>query len=311
MPAVLFYVVYTGYIRSKPICRNMKKLLLAALICIGFAANAQLFSPPGAEWNFRLNNPWTNGKYAVTYTYVADTVINGITAQKVTRSSFGSYYLPAYYFYSTTDAIYTYSFAHNNFTKLFDYTMNIGDSLFIFNVDAACATDTSGNWHKIIGKGIDVINGTSYRWINYEYMYGNGFPEYLVGKYYEKLGRADGFFVPELGCIADADYIDCNRRYWDNTDTVDNTTVCLLIGINENPVVEFSLYPNPATNGMLTIQSKATVKSIELINMLGQNVLTAAPVGNTVNIGAVTQGMYVARILFGDGRVGYKRVVVN
>jgi hypothetical protein len=289
----------------------MKKFLLAALIFIGFAANAQIFSPAGAEWNYRLNKPWTSGKYAVTYSYVADTVINGITAQKITRSTFASYYLPAYYFYSTADAIYCYSFAHNVFTKLFDYTMNVGDSLFIWNVDASCATDTSGNWHKVIGKGADVINGTSYRWVNYEYMYGNGFPEYLIGKYYEKLGRADGFFAPELGCIADADYIDCNRRYWDNVDTVDNTSVCLLTGVNENPVVEFSLYPNPTTNGTLTIQSKATVKSIELIDMLGQIVLSTTLTGNTVNTGSVAEGMYVAKVVFADGKVGYKKILIE
>lgn len=128
----------------------------------------------------------------------------------------------------------------------------------------------------------------------------------MSGRYYEKLGW-NGFIVPEPRCGSYSQYISGRCQYRDSTTIIGVCTT----GIEENPAKKFSLYPNPITNGLLTIKSQSTVKCIELIDMLGQSVLSATPVGNTVTIGSVAQGMYVAKVVFADGKVGHKRVVME
>jgi hypothetical protein len=286
----------------------MKNVLLSICLLLAFIAKAQIFAPPGAVWKYSILEQWSQDSYVTSIVYVGDTIINDITAQKIS-TPYVLGYKNQYYFYSTDNAIYCYSYKAQKFTKLFDYSLNIGDSLFINTIGSneSCGSDSSGAYYKVIGKGVDTINNKPYRWLDYQIATCNDCVEHMYGKYYEKLGRENDFIVPEYGCAIYTGYITGRCQYKDSTAVIG---VCET-SINEIPTEKFSLYPNPITNGTLTIQSKATVKRIELIDMLGQSVLTVAPIGNTLNIGAVAQGMYVVRVLFTDGKIGYKRVVVE
>jgi hypothetical protein len=117
----------------------------------------------------------------------------------------------------------------------------------------------------------------------------------------EAICFTDGVIVNPLLCYSDS----LNGQYFSLTGSE------CLVDIKETPNANFTLYPNPITNGTLTIQSGATIKRIELIDMLGQNVLSTAPVGSTVTISNVAQGLYVAKVVFANGKTGYKWVVVE
>lgn len=289
----------------------MKKWLLGLCISYGFMAQAQLFAPAGAEWVYRVTNPWTNGHYQTTYQYTGDTLINGINAQIIATNSRASYYLNKYYFYSTADAIYCYSYAKGDFTLLADFTKNVGDTVFINNIESICASDSSGTYYKIVDKGIELIDGLSYRYISYNYISTIDFPEYFDGKYYEKIGREYGFFVPEISCTADADYIDCLNKYWDGTDTLSKADICPIpTGTTENPTVNFSLYPNPVVEGEITINSPIQADALQLISMQGQTVLSISITNNKATINELPNGVYLAYLYFKNGKIGHSKLSI-
>ena len=80
-----------------------------------------------------------------------------------------------------------------------------------------------------------------------------------------------------------------------------------ILGVNENALSDFSVYPNPTT-GVLTVQSKTAIVQIEIHNLLGQLVLSNSN-KNTIDISSVSQGLYFIKILDENGNFGTKKVV--
>jgi hypothetical protein len=81
----------------------------------------------------------------------------------------------------------------------------------------------------------------------------------------------------------------------------------VVLGVNENTLVDFSVYPSPTT-GILTIQSNTTITQIELYNQLGQLVLSNSN-KNTIDISSVSLGIYFIKIMDENGNFGTKKVV--
>ena len=84
--------------------------------------------------------------------------------------------------------------------------------------------------------------------------------------------------------------------YWDNL------VLGEPLGVLENTLVNISIYPNPAAS-VLNLQATQQIKSIQLFNLLGQNVLDT-PVNSKTSILEVAQfnnGVYLAKVLFDNG----------
>ena len=84
--------------------------------------------------------------------------------------------------------------------------------------------------------------------------------------------------------------------YWDNL------VLGEPLGVLENTLVNISIYPNPAAS-VLNLQATQQIKSIQLFNLLGQNVLDT-PVKSKTSILEVAQfnnGVYLAKVLFDNG----------
>ncbi len=79
------------------------------------------------------------------------------------------------------------------------------------------------------------------------------------------------------------------------------------LSVNENALVDFSVYPNPTT-GILTIQSSTTIVQIEIYNQLGQLVISNTN-QNTIDISRVSQGVYFIKIKDENGNFGTKKVM--
>ena len=71
-------------------------------------------------------------------------------------------------------------------------------------------------------------------------------------------------------------------------------------GIEDFTSRRFVMYPNPASN-VLTIQGGATIESIQIINMLGQKVLTDVPnaASAEINVSGLQNGVYVVNTTIG------------
>lgn len=87
---------------------------------------------------------------------------------------------------------------------------------------------------------------------------------------------------------------------------------CQDLSVNTDEVVELSIYPNPSENGEFTLRVENGIEKLEVINALGQNVLTESNLDavSTINVGSKT-GVYFVKIVTKDGRVSSRRVIVK
>jgi hypothetical protein len=74
--------------------------------------------------------------------------------------------------------------------------------------------------------------------------------------------------------------------------------------------INLSIYPNPASD-LLTIESEKTFKSLEIINMEGQQVYSKCSVTNfsEINLLNLPKGQYFIRLNYNDGVVTKKVIV--
>lgn len=77
-------------------------------------------------------------------------------------------------------------------------------------------------------------------------------------------------------------------------------------GIEEN-AHEVNIYPNPAQS-TLTIEGEG-ISEVRLFNDLGQQVMTSTT--STLNVSALSQGLYTAQILFHDGPSMTSKVIIS
>ena len=76
-------------------------------------------------------------------------------------------------------------------------------------------------------------------------------------------------------------------------------------GISETDAQAFGLYPNPATE-VLNVKAN-DVKEIEIVNLLGQTVITTNV--QTINVASLTNGVYFVRVNYNNGTVSTQKFV--
>jgi len=91
----------------------------------------------------------------------------------------------------------------------------------------------------------------------------------------------------EMGCVADSS---------------NHVKIEIEVGIDEYLQPNYTIIPNPATN-QITISSATSFHSIEIINFLGQTVVSLSSISNTatVNVSNLNNGVYFVRVGFENG----------
>lgn len=83
-----------------------------------------------------------------------------------------------------------------------------------------------------------------------------------------------------------------------------------VLGVNEIQVDNFKIYPNPATNGYLFINSKLTgAKNISIFDVLGKLVLKTTLIGEKLDISKLNSGVYIIKMEQGKTSATKKLVV--
>ncbi|MCC8360970.1 T9SS type A sorting domain-containing protein [Salinimicrobium sediminilitoris] len=78
----------------------------------------------------------------------------------------------------------------------------------------------------------------------------------------------------------------------------------------EVPIEGLSIFPNPASGQKVYINTKAgKAKTIQVYNVLGNNVLSAQLTGNELNISDLDPGIYIMKIQEGKSTATRKLVV--
>jgi len=91
----------------------------------------------------------------------------------------------------------------------------------------------------------------------------------------------------EMGCVAESS---------------NHVKIEIEVGIDEYLQPNFTIIPNPATN-QVTISSATPFHSVEIINFLGQTVVSLSSISNTatVNVSNLNNGVYFVRMSFDSG----------
>ena len=96
---------------------------------------------------------------------------------------------------------------------------------------------------------------------------------------------------------------------WNNL----GTHTCDCIGtsaVNDVKEVSYVVYPNPANAGeVITITANSKIDNIEIINILGERVLTTT--STKINTNHISKGTYVMLINLSDGRVIENKIIIE
>jgi len=96
---------------------------------------------------------------------------------------------------------------------------------------------------------------------------------------------------------------------WNNL----GTHTCDCIGTsaaNNVKKVSYVVYPNPANTGdVITITANSKIENIEIINILGETVLTTS--STKINTNHLSKGTYITLINLSDGRVIENKIIIE
>ncbi len=78
---------------------------------------------------------------------------------------------------------------------------------------------------------------------------------------------------------------------------------CPTLGVSDINKVDFDFYPNPVKD-VLNIQSQIEVKSVEVFNILGQEVINSRKITNgQIDVSQLTSGTYIVKATFDGGKI--------
>lgn len=206
------------------------------------------------------------------------------------------------FIYESNDTIFWYNKLLGDFTILYNFTADVGDSWEIFVHNCSFIVNVSE-------KDSVLINDKYY---NRLHIYDDN--NYFTGSIIENIGHTTSFFprnifweCEELGC--DSDFIDGLRCYLQNDTLIYKwkTEACDtsydITGIEKTNTEGFNLHPNP-TNNYLNISlphnsfSNSNNLYYYLYNTKGQLVIKAKLANNTkIYIGNLIPGIYYFQLI--------------
>ncbi|MDX2136274.1 MAG: T9SS type A sorting domain-containing protein [Saprospiraceae bacterium] len=165
--------------------------LLVTLALSGEAAAQQHNSLPiGQTWNYELFGGWNPNVYGPSsLTVVADTIISGITAQKLEMTFNGPHPPSVYFAYTTANEVYAWYPFSQGFGKIYDFSLQSGDTLAL----------SAYKKYRIDSSGVTTAFGPALRFQHISF-YGQGWTNgpYLVLEGAGMVGRPG--FQPEKTC---------------------------------------------------------------------------------------------------------------
>jgi len=88
-------------------------------------------------------------------------------------------------------------------------------------------------------------------------------------------------------------------------------TISATLAVNKENEIFFSVFPNPVSNGILTIQSQSnSLKNIGIYDVTGKQVYQKSTTTNQINISNLKTGLYFVRVQQ-DGKIATKKLIVE
>ena len=300
-------------------------LCLSFLLIVAGALSAQPnFAPPGAHW-------YNSGTDAYYHCYTdGDTVISGRTCTRIRRITHRSPMswasdFPTLCTYNAGDTVFVYNKLFRQFTPLYIFNVNEGDTIRIPRFDVGYPTLPATYFsYRVDSIRIVTYDTAHLRTIftyslNEDSVIGGSAPMptfgsagTLHGAYAERVGGVGGGIFPScVGCAIipeDCGCIGPMRCYSDPGMDIKLVTPCVPpVSVNTLQQQQVVLYPNPA-NDILHIDGSANCTYL-LTTLTGQ-LISQGRNTNAINVASLPEGIYLLRITSEHG-VTVERVSVE
>jgi hypothetical protein len=291
----------------------MRPLSALTSCLIGLSLTAQLWSPPGAIWNYSIQTAFTDG--CQTRVLVGDTVIDGRSAQQfhvtghVLDHIAGTITETDTYFHTSVEDSIVFAWTSLSgqweWDTLYRFNAVPGDRWWPIGADESTCGATWGML-QVVDTGVVMIGAQSLRSVTVAYLDQFGVPENNL-TFIERLG-SPLMVIPPGGCIV-SDFVATLRTYQDNTfplfDTGEPSPCDLFLGMDTRPQRSAGpvLYPNPGHDqlwiGNLEDVGHATLR---LHDITGRIVMEQPLQGDRgVDVSHLPSGAYQCSILDRNG----------
>jgi hypothetical protein len=253
------------------------------------SGNSITFSGSGAE-SFTPFTSTTSGTIFASF-IVSVTDIANITADPsatyfagLTDGSTGGY--NARLFFNRVGTQYQFGFDSASTTTNYDATLrNVGDVVFVV-------------------MGYDFNTNTLNAWINPDLnTFSETTPATLTVTPTTAPTAFGGFIFRQDGSATTPTVVADELRI--------ATTVSQLLAVSQNSIKGLAVYPNPATHGVLYVETAANAeRTIAIYDVLGKNVLNTTTSNSEVNISALKGGVYIVKITE-EGKTATRKLIIK
>lgn len=307
------------------------RLIIIIFFINAFCIKAQEWAPIGATWyyNYDISEGWFGlpGTQFSVFESVSDTIIDGISCRKITKSKD---YTPfeqtnIEYTYYSNDSVYFYNLNFSEFQLLYNFNASQGDfwfykfygDNFVGDIDTIKTVVDSTSMVNINGTNLKLLYvhyeplGFEYDWMydDYEYSYKSEIIEFIG----DKKNLINTYFID--GIIFDANCPSGLRCYTDNfighyeTGLVDSCDWVDLLSINnfENQLYDF--YPNPSTG---IINFSESFRSFYVVNTVGEIVyFSEFNSSQTIDLTFLEDGIYYLKITNMDAKSYVQKLIIH
>jgi hypothetical protein len=299
----------------------MKKLLLISFTFLSILSQAQQFAPIGAKWYYgkkaSLQAPNNNVQFYLFET-IKDTIFKTKDCRKIRHREFlysgNVNELEPLFVYQQMDTVFIYSSLWQNFIRMMVNGLSLNDSLLF----QSRQYQTSMNFYEVTD--IDTLNvsNRTFRQVRFNDLPLNQVTSDGNSSYIEGIGSQNYFIpfyddsglLPEYGSGPLRCYIDENGQefnFWGQPCDFRDA-----VSIKDLELLEFDIYPNPATNYLALHFTEQQGKSyqISIIDMQGRVLHNKTCVNDgydsIISLQGYTAGTYLIHIQQNGKRVGSK-----
>ena len=289
----------------------MKRFACLPITLVTCSLVAQLWSPPGAVWNYNFQSAFADG--CQTRVYVGDTVIDGRTAQQFHVTGHVLYHITgtitetdSYFHTSVEDSIvfaWTSLSGQWEWDTLYWFNAVPGDRWWPIGMDENyCGGDGTWGMLQVTDTGHVTQSGVQLRTVSAVYLDQFGDPGMSTITYWERLGSPI-MVIPPGGCVSLGAWATI-RTYQDNTfplyDTGEPSPCDLFLGMGVGSHLSSGmiLYPNPGETLLHAKWPGKMLQELEFRDALGRVVQRNAMLSyNTpIDVSGLVAGTYMIHV---------------
>jgi hypothetical protein len=301
----------------------MKSTLLFFALVFSSLSFAQNWAPAGAKWHYTYIG-FSSGYVEIAN--VGDTIIAGQTCQKLQKTFNGLQFgvTPTTYIFDTS---YTYEnngvvyiLEQNQWKTLYNFNAAVGEHWPMAPLPefGGCTVNSQ---LKVLATGTKVINAQTLKYLVVDFcnpdLTSQGFQDTII----EKIGFTGSYMLPfdmctmafdgneggPFRCYSDDNFSTYKPFYANDCE--------FLVGLDENQMIELTIYPNPSASKFTIEAPLETGQVIALYNLNGQqefkqDILNSG-LSQTLEIN-LAPGMYVIHLMGQEGTpLAISRLIVN